>query len=147
MDDKQSTLQRPMTYLHGIIMASLLVLGIVFIPQFMTSGRVEHYQYSNIQRQKDLVDKRVAPVEDEVHSLQNRVSDSEGRINMQIKDSQLTNKKLESLMFEADPHTMMKLARDTAEIERRKLEDQLSKVQQTASPIINVSPTYNNQGK
>lgn len=145
MDEKQSPLQRPMTYLHGLIMATLLVLGIVFIPQFITTGRVEQYQFDNITVQKELVDKSLMPIKTDIAGLRIRTSESEARINLQLEETDRVTRKLEDLMFKADSKEMMKLVRDRAAEAHRNIG---VNVQQTANPIINMSPTYNNnQGK
>lgn len=145
MDEKQSPLQRPMTYLHGLIMATLLVLGIVFIPQFITTGRVEQYQFDNITVQKELVDKSLMPIKTDIAGLRIRTSESEARINLQLEETDRVTRKLEDLMFKADSKEMMKLVRDRAAEAHRNIG---VNVQQTANPFINVSPIYNNnQGK
>lgn len=141
MDDKQSPLQRPMTYLHGLVMATLIVLGIVFIPQFMTTGRMEQYQYDNITVQKELVDKSLVPVKTDIGNLKIKTEESEARVNLQLQETDRVTRKLEDLMFKADSKEMMKLVRARAAEAHQGFE---VNVQQTASPVINVSPTYNN---
>ncbi len=145
MDDKQSPLQRPMTYLHGLIMAALLVLGIVFIPQFLTTGRVEQYQFDNIRVQKELVDRGLIPINKDIANLEARVWESETRINTQLQETDRVTSRLEDLMYRAGSKEMIQLVRNRAAEAHRNIG---VNVQQAASPIINVSPTYNNnQGK
>lgn len=133
MDDKQSPLQRPMTYLHGLVMATLLVLGIVFIPQFITTGRVEQYQYDNIRVQKNLVDRSLIPIETDIVQLKDRVEISESKINAQLRETDRVTRKLEDLMYQASPQDMARMLRERSG----------QSINQTASPTINVSPTYN----
>ena len=140
MDAKQSPLQRPMTYLHGLIMATLLVLGIFFVPQFVMTARVERYQYDNIRVQKELVDKGLVPINRDIANLETQIWDAESRINIQLQETGRVTRKLEDLMFKADSREMMKLVRDRA-AEAHK--NSGVNVQQTTSPIINVSPAYN----
>ncbi|MDQ0739667.1 hypothetical protein [Pseudomonas sp. W4I3] len=141
MDDKQSPLQRSMTYLHGLLMATLLVLGIVFIPQFITTGRVERYQFDNVRVQKELVDRGLVPINEDIGKLETRVWESESRINIQLQETDRVTRKLEDLMFRADSKKMMQLVRDRAAESHKNVG---VNVHQTASPVINVSPTYNN---
>jgi hypothetical protein len=145
MDEKQSPLQRPMTYLHGLIMAAFLVLGVVFIPQFLTTGRVEQYQFDNIRVQKELVDRGLIPLNKDIANLEARVWESETRINTQLQETDRVTRRLEDLMYRAGSKEMIQLVRDRAAEAHRNIG---VNVQQTASPIINASPTYNNnQGK
>lgn len=137
MDDKQSPLQRPMTYLHGLVMAVLLVLGIVFIPQFMTTGRVEQYQYDNVRAQKELVDRSLVPIKIDIGNLEGRVSESESRVNVQLQETDRVTRKLEDLMFKADSREMMQLVKDRAAQAHKELG---VSIQQIANPVINVSP-------
>lgn len=141
MDDKQSPLQRPMTYLHGLIMATLLFLGIVFIPQFITTGRVEQYQFDNIRVQKELVDRGLIPINKDIARLEARVWESEIRINTQLQETDRVTRRLEDLMYRAGSKEMIRLVRDRAAEAHG---NNGVNIQQTASPIINVSPTYNN---
>jgi len=137
MDEKQSPLQRPMTYLHGLVIATLLVFGIVFIPQFITTGRIEQYQYDNIRVQKELVDRGLVPINKDIGNLEARVWESESRINIQLQETDRVTRELEDLMFRADSKEMMQLVRDRATAARKDLG---VSIQQTASPVINVSP-------
>jgi len=134
-----------MTYLHGLIMAALLVLGIVFIPQFLTTGRVEQYQFDNIRVQKELVDRGLIPINKDIANLEARVWESETRINTQLQETGRVTRRLEDLMYRAGSKEMIQLVRDRAAEAHRNIG---VNVQQTANPIFNVSPTYNNnQGK
>ncbi|WP_122408421.1 hypothetical protein [Pseudomonas viridiflava] len=122
-------LQKPLTTFHGLIAGIVLGIGIFLVPPFVIATRVEQYQYDNVKVQREIVDKRVAPVEQAVRDLDDRVQDSEVRINAQLADSNRTRKKLEELMYRADPEALKALARQD-----------LGGVHQTASPTINVSP-------
>ncbi|MEE4224807.1 hypothetical protein [Pseudomonas viridiflava] len=122
-------LQKPLTTFHGLIAGIVLGIGIFLVPPFVIATRVEQYQYDNVKVQREIVDKRVAPVEQAVRDLDDRVQDSEVRINAQLADSNRTRKKLEELMYRADPEVLKALARQD-----------LGGVHQTASPTINVSP-------
>ncbi|MEE4232332.1 hypothetical protein V2I85_12220 [Pseudomonas viridiflava] len=122
-------LQKPLTTFHGLIAGIVLGVGIFLVPPFVIATRVEQYQYDNVKVQREIVDKRVAPVEQAVRDLDDRVQDSEVRINAQLADSNRTRKKLEELMYRADPEALKALARQD-----------LGGVHQTASPTINVSP-------
>ncbi|QVI88013.1 hypothetical protein [Pseudomonas viridiflava] len=122
-------LQKPLTTFHGLIAGIVLGVGIFLIPPFVIATRVEQYQYDNVKVQREIVDKRVAPVEQAVRDLDDRVQDSEVRINAQLADSNRTRKKLEELMYRADPEALKALVRQD-----------LGGVHQTASPTINVSP-------
>jgi len=126
-----------MTYLHGLVMAVLLVLGIVFIPQFLTTGRVEQYQYDNVRVQRNLVDRRLEPIEVVIGNLGDRVRDSESRINIQLRETDRVTRDLEDLMFIANPREMMQFTKDRAAQAHKELG---INVNQTANPIINVSP-------
>jgi hypothetical protein len=126
-----------MTYLHGLVMAVLLVLGIVFIPQFMTTGRVEQYQYDNVRAQKELVDRSLVPIKIDIGNLEGRVSESESRVNVQLQETDRVTRKLEDLMFKADSREMMQLVKDRAAQAHKELG---VSIQQIANPVINVSP-------
>lgn len=83
------------------------------------------------------------PLEESMRGLEYRMSESEGRINMQVKESQSLNRKLENLMYEASPRVMMQMAKDTAQLEHQKLQEKLGSITQNASPSININPVIN----
>ncbi len=136
--------KRPVTILQGICFAVFVILAIWLSPQITIGTRVAEYEFSNLTAQKMIVDKRVKPVEATVRNLENRVVESEDKIDVQLKDLHFTTRKLEKLMYRANPTAMESMAQDEATMARMKLQrEQERSVIQIASPVINVGGIVN----
>jgi hypothetical protein len=143
--NKHQWLQRPVTILQGIIFLVVITVAIWISPQITIGTRVDEYEYTNLRTQKEIVDKRVEPIKSDVRQLGDRVSNSEDKIDVQLKDLHITIRKLDRLMYEANPRAMSRLAEDEANLGRMNIQrEQERSVIQNSNPLINVSPIINN---
>lgn len=130
-EDLKHWLQRPVKLWQAILLSVVLMTSTA-LATYNVSSTTKEYQYNNLRRQKDLVEKRVGPIELDVKDLSNRVAESEIKINAQLIDSRRTQLDLEHLMYKADPEALRAMARRD-----------VGGIHQTASPTINVSPNIN----
>ncbi|SEC54671.1 hypothetical protein SAMN04490193_3012 [Pseudomonas marginalis] len=145
-NNKQGWFQLPINRLQMLIIGVVMGVAVASAPLYF-SGKVKEYEYDNVRVQKDIVEKRVSTVEDNMYILRQRVEDSEFKINAQVAFTDKATRKLEGLMYEANPRAMSKLAQAEAEEARARVEaSKRTSVIQNASPVINVNPTINNGG-
>lgn len=146
-NNNQGWLRLPITRLQMLIIGVMMGIAATAAPIYFT-GKVKEYEYDNMRVQKDIVEKRVASVEDNVYKLKLRVEDSEFKINAQAAFTDHASKKLERLMYEANPRAMSKYAQSEADEAQAKAEKAREvNVTQTANPIINVNPVINGGAK
>lgn len=146
-NNNQGWLKLPITRLQMLIIGVMMGIAVTAAPIYFT-GKVKEYEYDNVRVQKDIVEKRVSSVEDNVYQLKLRVEDSEFKINAQAAFTDHAAKKLERLMYDANPKAMSKYAQAEAE-EAQARADKAKGVSviQNASPVINVSPVINGGAK
>lgn len=143
---KQGWFQLPINRLQMLIIGVLMGVAVASAPLYF-NGKVKEYEYDNVRVQKDIVERRVNTVEDNMYILRQRVEDSEFKINAQVAFTDKTTRKLENLMYEANPKAMSKLAQAEAEeASERVAASKRTTVIQNANPVINVNPTINNEG-
>jgi hypothetical protein len=143
---KQGWFQLPVNRLQMLIFGMVMGVALASAPLYF-NGRVKEYEYDNIRVQKDIVERRVNTVEDDVSNLKERVQQGEHEISAQLFFIDKTTLKLENLMYDANPKAMSKLAQLEAEEASARIEaSKKTTVIQNASPVINVSPTINNGG-